>query len=218
MPTIEIGMNGRFFPNNWRPALQEIEFASKNNFRAMQFQGKDNGLSEDDLGASFGIVAEALRQNRIRAVMEIVVRVNPEGRTAYHKTPLEVLQANLPAITQLPCECVHWHLVPLMPMEQAEVRALEQSMNPQFAEAVALAKQNNFKFGFEHNEPAQLIFGKAESCAEALNAVPGLHFVWDFNHTKPDHLDRFTALIPRMSMLHISDTPLPEVNYHLPLG
>jgi sugar phosphate isomerase/epimerase len=25
-------------------------------------------------------------------------------------------------------------------------------------------------------------------------------------------------MIPRMSMLHISDTPLPEVNYHLPLG
>ncbi len=26
------------------------------------------------------------------------------------------------------------------------------------------------------------------------------------------------ALIPRMSMLHVADTPLPEVNHHLPLG
>jgi sugar phosphate isomerase/epimerase len=45
-----------------------------------------------------------------------------------------------------------------------------------------------------------------------------LCFVWDFNHTTPEDLPAFLALMPRMSMLHVSDTLLPEVNYHLPLG
>ena len=40
----------------------------------------------------------------------------------------------------------------------------------------------------------------------------------DFNHTAPEDLAAFEALIPRMSLLHVSDTPLPEVNHHLPLG
>jgi len=211
-------MNGRFFPNNWRPALQEIEFAGKNNFRAIQFPSRENGLSEADLGAPISAIAEALHQNHIEAVMEMVVRVDAKGLTSSGMTPLEVLKANLPAITQLPCTCVHWHLVSRQLMDAAENHALEQSVTPQFAEGVALAKQHQFKFGFEHNEPELMLFGSPESCASALKAVPDLHFVWDFNHTTPQHLDSFTALIPCMSMLHVSDSPLPEVNYHLPLG
>lgn len=27
MDNLQIGMNGRFFPNNWRPAVDEIAFA-----------------------------------------------------------------------------------------------------------------------------------------------------------------------------------------------
>ena len=54
--------------------------------------------------------------------------------------------------------------------------------------------------------------------AALLDAVPGLGFVWDVNHTHPDDLAAFKALAPRMSMLHVSDTPLPETNYHLPIG
>jgi len=34
----------------------------------------------------------------------------------------------------------------------------------------------------------------------------------------PAHLDGFLALTPRMTMLHVSDTPLPAVNHHLPVG
>ena len=56
------------------------------------------------------------------------------------------------------------------------------------------------------------------SCARTLAAVPELSFVWDFNHTTPEHLAAFQVLIPRMSMVHVSDTPLPAVNSHLPLG
>jgi sugar phosphate isomerase/epimerase len=45
-----------------------------------------------------------------------------------------------------------------------------------------------------------------------------LGFVWDFNHTHPDHATGFKALAPRLSLLHVADAPLPETNYHLPLG
>jgi sugar phosphate isomerase/epimerase len=42
--------------------------------------------------------------------------------------------------------------------------------------------------------------------------------VWDLNHTTPEQLDDYLAVTPHMSMLHVADTPLPETNYHLPLG
>jgi L-ribulose-5-phosphate 3-epimerase len=51
-----------------------------------------------------------------------------------------------------------------------------------------------------------------------LEALPGLHLVWDVNHTHPDRLETFLALRPRLSLVHVSDTPLPETNHHLPLG
>ena len=51
-----------------------------------------------------------------------------------------------------------------------------------------------------------------------LDAVPGLGFVWDMNHTAPEHLDGFLALTPRMTMIHVADTRLPTVNDHYPLG
>jgi sugar phosphate isomerase/epimerase len=48
--------------------------------------------------------------------------------------------------------------------------------------------------------------------------VPGLGFVWDFNHTAPEQLAGYLALTGRMTMLHVADTPLPATNHHLPLG
>ena len=43
-----IGMNGRFFESNWRPALNELSFAASAGFKAIQFPGKEEGLSEAD--------------------------------------------------------------------------------------------------------------------------------------------------------------------------
>jgi sugar phosphate isomerase/epimerase len=51
-----------------------------------------------------------------------------------------------------------------------------------------------------------------------LAAVPGLHLVWDVNHTVPELVQPLLALAPRFSLVHVSDTPLPETNHHLPLG
>ena len=51
-----------------------------------------------------------------------------------------------------------------------------------------------------------------------LEAVPGLGLVWDVNHTGAEDVARFLALRERMTLVHVSDTPLPETNPHLPLG
>jgi L-ribulose-5-phosphate 3-epimerase len=166
MSPIEIGMNGRFFPNNWRPALQEIVFAAESGFRCIQFQGKENGLSEADLDAAYRDVAYEMHMEHITPVMEIVVRVDASGLTPLGKTPLDVLRANLPAIRALSCTCVHWHLVPLEFMSEEDNARLEQSFRPQFAEGVALGRQYGFKFGFEHNDPELMLFGSPESCAK----------------------------------------------------
>ena len=57
---------------------------------------------------------------------------------------------------------------------------------------------------------------------KAVTAIGGcsvrLGFVCDVNHVRPEQRAGYQELAPRMTMLHISDTPLPEVNYHLPLG
>ncbi len=215
---LQIGMNGRFFPANWRPARQEIAFAQQAGFAALQFPGKAEGLSAAHLADNLPTVRGLLQNAGLTAVMEIVIHVDRHGQTATGQTPLEILEANLPAITTLPCTCVHWHLVLAAPVEVATVRRLEAALIPQFVAGVALGAQHGFRFGFEHNEPELLLFGPPSACADLLDAVPGLGFVWDVNHTTPEDLPAFLALIPRMSMLHISDTPLPEVNYHLPLG
>lgn len=215
---IAIGLNGRFFPANWRPALQEIGFAEAHGFRCIQFPGRPDGLTEADLGAALPVVANALQTAGLTVVMEIVIRIDGAGLTADDRTPLDVLRANLPAIVVLPCTHVHWHLVPSVEMTDEETSTVERLLVPQFALGAALGVQQGFKFGFEHNEPNIRLFGSPASCAGLLDSVPDLHFVWDFNHTIPEHLDGFAALITRMSALHVSDTLLPDVNYHLPLG
>lgn len=215
---IRIGMNARQFPGNWRPASVEIAFARDAGFVALQFQGQEPGLAPERLGESFAVVAGALAAAGIAAVMEIIVRVDAAGHTASGLTPLAVLELNLPAIAALPCICVHWHLVPLAPESDADLHALEHNLVPQFAAGAAHAIAHGFRFAFEHNEPRIGLCATPERCAALLEAVPGLGFVWDTNHTAPEHLDGFLALMPRMTMLHVSDTRLPTVNDHYPLG
>jgi L-ribulose-5-phosphate 3-epimerase len=217
MGVIRIGINARLFPSNWRPLLREIEFSKAHGFEAIQILGKEEGLNAGHLGDSVDVVRDALLG--LMPVMEIVIPLNEMGKTTLGHPPIEIFKANIEAITLLAVQHVHWHLTPIdepFPLHINE--KLEEALIPQFEEAVAIAQQHRFKFAFEHNEPDLRLFGEPESCAKLLHAVSGLGFVWDFNHTEPEHLAAFKSLIPRMTMLHISDTPLPEVNYHLPLG
>lgn len=216
--SLQIGLNGRFFEQNWRPARDEIDFAAANGFASIQFQGKPAGLQAAALGADFASIRQQLTAHQITAVMEIALKIEANGRSEAGQTPLEVLEANLPAIAGLGCQRVHWHLYNLPALEPDQVVELESALQTQFIAGVALAQQHGFKFGFEHNDPILRLFTTPQACRQLLDAVPDLGFVWDFNHTLPEDLAGFLQLIPRMSMLHISDTPLPEVNCHLPLG
>ena len=214
MNQIHIGMNARMFPNNWRPALQEIAFAQAHGFTAIQFSTRDKPITEAALGAPMDEVGDALAHAGLISTMEIIVHLDVPS-----PTPMEVLRANLPAILATRCRCVHWHPVAHSVIHApATLAQLERNLVPQLAQAVDLAAQHGFKFGFEHNEGGHPIFHNPAVCGATLDAVPGLHFVWDFNHTALDELAAFKQLIPRMSLLHVSDTPLPEVNHHLPLG
>jgi sugar phosphate isomerase/epimerase len=211
-------MNGRFFANNWRPAFQEIAFARQQGFRGLQFQGKEDGLHAEHLGGSLAEVGAKLKEHELTAVMEILLWVDERGKTASGKTPVEVLESNLEAIKSLACTRVHWHFVPLSQMDKPALQKLEYGLLPHLEEAVSIAIETNFKFGFENNEPDIGLFATPNACAHALEAIPNLGFVWDVNHTTPEQVEAFQKLIPRMTMLHVADTPLPEVNHHLPLG
>lgn len=211
-------MNARLFPNLWRPALQEIAFAHQHGFAAIQFHGSPAGLDAQTLGAPLEQVAAALRAGGLVPVMEIILRVDGQAGCADDMSPLDVLRANLPAIDALGCACVHWHPIHTVALDADGRRALEQRLLPWLAQAVELAGRHGFRFGLEHNEPRTDLFSSPAACAAALEAVPGLGFVWDLNHTPGEWLANFVALAPRMSMLHVADTPLPEVNHHLPLG
>ena len=214
----QVGLNSRDFPGIWRPARDEIAFAQAHGFASIQFHGTDTGLDTARLGDPAATVGAALRAANLVPVMEILVRVDPMGYTATGATPLDVLHANLPAITALGCICVHWHLVPLTSTLDVAWQALEEALLPQLVAGVALGAAHGFRFGIEHNEPAIGLFSAPARCAAALAAVPGLGFVWDCNHTPLDQLDSYFALTSRMTMLHVADTPLPAVNHHLPLG
>jgi len=218
MSNLKIGMNGRFFENNWRPAQSEIAFAKQAGFTSMQFQGKETGLSESMLGGSFEAISEALKDAKITAVMEILIFIDMQGRTASGLTPIEVLKANLLAIKALPCSYVHWHLAPLNRVDGTNYETLECSLLEQFNDAVCIARQHAFRFALEPNERRVGLFSSPDVCKQTLDSVSGLGLVWDINHTSVEDFTAFKALIPSMTMLHVSDTPLPEVNYHWPLG
>jgi L-ribulose-5-phosphate 3-epimerase len=215
---IAIGINGRFFPNNWRSAIDEIRFCKTNAFQSLQFQGKEKGLNTEDLGASLNETAAFLEECQIIPVMEILLHLDTNGLTTQGNNPIQVLHANLNAIKTLKCSAVHWHLVAAQNLDREAEQDLEFKLRPQLIEAVQIAQVSGFHFGIEHNEPEQKLFNNPQACANVLEAIQGLGFVWDFNHTAKPQIDDYKKLISRMTMLHVSDSPLPETNYHLPLG
>lgn len=215
---IRVGMNGRFFPGNWRPASEEIAFAAGAGFKSIQFPGEEDGLSVERLGHPMAEVGAMMRDAGLEPVMEIVVRMDENGRTEKGYTPVEVLQNNLQAIQALGCTCVHWHPMLLDYDDGGVMGGIERSFLGYCETAVAIAQNEGFIFGVEHNAADIPFFSDPKWITVLLTAVSGLKFVWDFNHTDPNHLAAFLNLTPRMSMLHIADAPLPKLNCHLPLG
>ncbi|MEF2280433.1 sugar phosphate isomerase/epimerase [Deinococcus sp. YIM 134068] len=217
LPPLRLGMNARLFPNNWRPLAQEIEFASRVGFHGLQLPGPPGGLDEERLGAPLGEVARRMRHAGLEAVMEIALPLQPGGRTPAGQTPTDVLEANLPALLELGITHVHWHLFPGMAGPEG-LQGLEAMLPGAFDLGTALARRHGLTLGFEHNAPGVGFLDGPEACRALLDLFPDLGLVFDLNHAAPDQLGGYLALAPRMTLLHVSDTPLPEVNWHLPLG
>lgn len=221
MSSILIGPNARLFPKNWRSLYKEIAFAKKHGFKSIQISVKTENASEKWFDDSFSEISKLLAEASITAVMEIRLFLNKKGLTNDNKTPLEILKINLPAIIALPIRYVHWHWAPSYDLQHANAETmamLEQNLVSQLKEAVKLAETHNFIFAFEHNEAQIGLHSSAKACLKTLKQVKGLKFVWDLNHSSDFELINFEELMPYMSVLHVSDTALPKLNYHLPLG
>ncbi|WP_081838532.1 aminoacyl-tRNA hydrolase [Thermogemmatispora carboxidivorans] len=218
-PPIQIGMVARLFRSHWRPLREEIAFARTCGFQWLQLRGSETGLNEQTLGDSFEAVAAALQEAGLSCTLEIALPLTAAGTTASGATLATALDANLTAIRRLPCSRVHFHLTTSLRSPEA-LRTLEERLVPALREAQSLATSQApaFLLGIEQNEPGAGLFAQPDRCAWLLEQVPELGFVWDVNHTLPEALPAYLALTPRMILIHVSDTPLPQLNYHLPLG
>ena len=202
-------MLGRFFGRltggNWRPPEQELAFAASAGFDTVQLRSDRPGEIEDELGVDPETLGALFDDNGLEPVLEMLVRHDGEAGTL-----ARALRSNLPAIDAIGFLRVHVH--PVGPGEAAPQLAAD------FAEALAVAEDAGLIFAFEHNAPGHRLLVDPDDVEALLDAVPGLGLVWDVNHTSADDVARFLALRERMTLVHVSDTPLPETNHHLPLG
>jgi sugar phosphate isomerase/epimerase len=211
-----VGFAARLFDGS-RSTAQEIEFGAANGFAAIQFRG------DVDLNRPAGIqdpvaVGIALRQNRLEPTMELLIALHVNGQAEDGRTAVEILQANLPVIETLGIDLVHWHLYPTLFEDPANGERLGSLLVDLCQQGVAFAHDHGFTLGIENNPPWIHLLSGPDSCASLLQSVPGLRLVWDVNHSPTEHDEYFVDLAPHLSALHVSDTPRPEVNHHLPLG
>lgn len=202
-------MLGRFFGRhaggNWRPPAQELAFASQAGFDTLQVQSRRPGELEDELGITGDELGALYDELGVEPALEMLVR--HEGRPG---TFAQALTANLDFIDAAGFLRVHIHPVggdEAKPYLAADLR-----------EALAVAQDAGLILGVEHNAPGHRLVVGLDETERLLDDVPGLGLVWDVNHTLPKEVDRFLALQERFTLVHVSDTPLPETNHHLPLG
>ena len=202
---MRVGMVGRFFPINWRPPADEIRFAADHGFAALQIRSDRPGRIGDDIGDDLREVGVAFRNAGIEPVLEMLVRHGGQPGTIP-----AALDTNLSAIEALGVRRVHVH-----PVGRADVEPL---LLDELGAALVVANREGLVLGVEHNAPAHDLLVAPAAVDRLLTALPGLRFVWDVNHTQPADLEAFLVFTDRMSLVHVSDTPLPETNHHLPLG
>jgi sugar phosphate isomerase/epimerase len=206
---MDVGMLGRFFGRltggNWRPPEQELRFAAGAGFDTLQIRSDRAGEIENELGIDAVALGELFDDIGLEPVLEMLVRHDGERGTL-----ARALRANLAAIDAIGVLRVHIH--PVGPSEAAPF------LRDDFAEAVDVAEAAGLILGCEHNAPGHRLLVEPDDVEALLDTVPGLGFIWDVNHTRPEHTARFLALRERFTLVHVSDTPLPETNHHLPLG
>ncbi len=202
-------MLGRFFGGhsggNWRPPADELQFAAAAGFDTLQIRSDRPGEIDDELGIAPTELGELFDDAGLEPVLEMLVRHDGEpGAFA------RALEANLAAIEAIGFLRVHVH--PVGPSEAAPL------LHADFAEALAVAEDAGLLFAAEHNAPGHRLLVGPDEVEALLGAVPGLGLIWDINHTPAEDVPRFLAFRERFTLVHVSDTPLPETNHHLPLG
>ena len=202
-------MLGRFFGRltggNWRPPEQELRFAAGAGFDTVQIRSDRPGELEDELGIAPAALGELFDDIGLEPVLEMLTFHQGEPGTF-----ARALTANLEAIHAIGVLRVHIH--PVGPLD------VQPFLRDDLAEALAVAEDSGLIFGFEHNAPGHRLLVDVDEVESVLDSVPGLGLVWDMNHTPQEHVERFLALRERWTLVHASDTPLPETNHHLPLG
>lgn len=202
-------MLGRFFNRhaggNWRPPADELAFAARAGFDTLQVQSRRPGELEDELGVPAGELGRLYDELGVEPALEMLVLHEGERGTF-----ARALRANLDAIEAAGFLRVHIH--PVGPVEAAPYLAED------LAEALGVAQDAGLIFGVEHNAPGHRLVVGIEEVERLLEQVPGLGLVWDVNHTAADEVERFLTLRERFTLVHVSDTPLPQTNHHLPLG
>jgi L-ribulose-5-phosphate 3-epimerase len=204
---VRIGMLGRFFPGNWRPPAEEVRFAADNGFAAVQIRSDLPGAIEEVLGCDPLDAGRDFAAAGVEPVVEMLLRLND------HPSIARALRANVPTLAALGCRRVHVHPVP--GGSDVDVDDLERRLPELFDDAVGVAQAADLILGVEHNAREHRLLVEPAACARLLEAVPALSFVWDVNHADPS---AFAFLRDRLSLVHASDTPLPIVNHHLPIG
>jgi L-ribulose-5-phosphate 3-epimerase len=206
---MDVGMLGRFFGRltggNWRPPAEELAFAAAAGFDTVQIRSDRAGQLEDELGIAAEELGALFDDAGIEPVLEMLVRHDGEPGSFSR-----ALRANLREIEEIGFLRVHVH--PAGPAVAAPALAAD------LADAVAVAQETELIFAVEHNAPGHRILVGPDEVEALLDAVPALGFVWDVNHTRTEDVPRFLALQERFTLVHVSDTPLPETNHHLPLG
>jgi sugar phosphate isomerase/epimerase len=204
-------MVGRFFAGNWRPAADEARFAATHGFDCVQLRcdhphGVGDVLREPAADAAVEFAAAG-----VEVAIEVLVRAEPDGPDL-----AAVVAVTVPAAVALAAQRIHLHVVPAS--RELDVAELELRVVSQLAAAAEVAARHGLRLGLEHNPRSQPLLSDPDVVARALREIPGLGFVWDVNHTATADLDAFGALLGRATLVHLSDTPLPETNHHLPLG
>jgi L-ribulose-5-phosphate 3-epimerase len=202
-------MLGRFFNRhtggNWRPPAEELAFAAQAGFDTLQVQSRPPGELDDEVGVPAEELGALYDELGVEPALEMLVRHEGEPGTF-----ARALRANLEAIEAAGFLRVHIH-----PVGGDEAKP---HLASDLAEALGVAEDAGLIFGVEHNAPGHHLIVGIEEVERVLDEVPGLGLVWDVNHTSAEDVPRFLALQERFTLVHVSDTPLPETNHHLPLG
>lgn len=217
---MRIGFVDRSFAEQYRPALDEVAFAHAQGFGAIQYMIHPTGTGRPQRGEdALDTLQAALSAADVAPTLEIMCRLTSAGVTEEGHTASEVIEQWLPFITGVGCPHVHLHPVITETVSADVLVAQQEALLPHLERGVAWGAAHGFTFAFEHNAFGyQQLFENPAHCATTLAALPDLGFVWDFNHTRPADIEAFMALAGRVTLAHVSDTPLPQVNHHLPIG